>query len=401
MTVPAPAVEHYRRMLRLQRSARAAVDAVWSGLDGRYLSESWDEVEPTLTAAVTRLQEKAATAGASYGGATLAEQGVYEAPEAWVSDAGIAGWSARGFPVEKALYSAVPHTKRLIAGGMDMRAAVRQGREVARMSAATQVADAGRTAASVDTFARPRTVYVRMLNPPSCPRCSVLAGRVYVNNEGFLRHPRCDCVHVPSTRAAVARQEGLVHDPYEYFESLSEAEQDRTYGAASAAAIRDGADLFQVVNARRGMSYAGVSTDGSRRGQKVASGFTSEGSTKRALWGGTMRRGPGRKRLSVDEIYQRQLGKSETLSLLEQNGYLLPRQGQVPEGAIRGQYSLVPRSDMTAAEKRVQRATSQWEAVKAGRNPYEKGKPLTPDVAARAESEYRRWVASGGQIFTR
>lgn len=399
MTVPAPAAEHYRRMLRLQRSARAAVDAVWSGLDARYLSESWSDVEPTLTAAVTRLQERAATAGASYGGATLAAQGVYEPPAAWVAPAGIAGWSARGFPVEKALYSAVPHTKRLIAGGMDMRSAVRRGREVARMSAATQVADAGRTAASVDTFTRPRVIYVRMLNPPSCSRCSVLAGRTYVNNEGFLRHPRCDCVHVPTTRGAAAAQEGLVADPYEYFQSLSEAEQDKHFGAAGAQAIRDGADLFQVVNARRGMSYAGESKDGTRRGQRVSSPFTREGTTKRAYWGGALKRGPGQKRLSVDEIYRRELGKAETLALLERNGYLFRRQGQDPSGVIRGQYSLVPKSGMTAAEKRVQVATSRWRAVKEGRNPYGRG-PVTPDAAARAEAEYRRWVASNGQVFT-
>lgn len=400
MTVPAPAAEHYRRMLRFQRSARAAVDAVWSGLDARYLSESWSDVEPTLTAAVTRLQEKAATAGASYGGATLAAQGVYEAPAGWVDAAGIAGWSARGFPVEKALYSAVPHTKRLIAGGMDMRAAVRQGREVARMSAATQVADAGRTAASVDTFTRPRVIYVRMLNPPSCGRCAVLAGRTYVNNEGFRRHPRCDCIHVPTTRGAAAAQEGLVTDPYEYFQSLSEAEQDKHFGTAGAQAIRDGADLFQVVNARRGMSYAGESKDGTRRGQRVSSPFTREGTSRRALWGGTMRSGPGHKRLSVDEIYRRKLDREETLGLLEQNGYLFRMQGQDPSGVIRGQYSLVPKSGMTAAEKRVQRATSRWQAVREGRHPYEKGKPLPPEVAAKVEAEYRRWVASNGQVFT-
>lgn len=401
MTVPAPAAEHYRRMLRLQRSARAAVDAVWSSLDARYLSESWSDVEPTLTAAVTRLQERAAAAGASYGGATLAAQGVYEPPAAWVDAAGIAGWSARGFPVEKALYSAVPHTKRLIAGGMDMRAAVRQGREVARMSAATQVADAGRTAASVDTFTRPRVIYVRMLNPPSCGRCAVLAGRTYVNNEGFRRHPRCDCIHVPTTRGAAATQEGLVADPYDYFQSLSEAEQDKHFGAASAQAIRDGADLFQVVNARRGMSYAGESKDGTRRGQQASSLFTREGTTKRAYWGGVLKRGPGQKRLSVDEIYRRKLDRPATLRLLEQNGYLLPRQGQDSSGVIRGQYSLIPKSDMTAAERRVQVATSRWRAVQEGRNPYEKGKPLTPEIAAKAEAEYRRWAASGGQIFTR
>ena len=396
MSTPDVAVAHYRAMLRLQRTARAAASVAWSSLSAAYLSESWADVSPALVRAVSRLQLDAATRGAGYGAMTLAEQGLYEAPEAWVDPSALAGTSSRGAPLGAALYSAVPHTKALIAGGMPERLALARGREVLLASAAVQVADAGRSAAGLDTFARPRVGYVRMLNPPSCSRCSALAGRFYRSNEGFRRHPRCDCVHVPTTRSEAAESEGLVHDPYAYFESLSEADQDRTYGRASAQAIRDGADLFQVVNARRGMSYAGLSADGSRRGQVPTSGFTREGTSKRAAWGWA---NPQRGRLTPDAIYARNLPREATLDLLAANGYLLP-QGQVPEGAIRGPGSLLPRSDMTAAERRVQRAASRWEAVQEGRNPFGRG-PLTPEVAARVEADYRRWLASNGQIHTR
>ena len=395
MSTPETAVKHYRAMLRLQRSARAAAAVAWSSLSVAYLSESWDSVSPALERAVSRLQLDAATRGAGYGGNTLADQGLYEAPEAWVDPSSLAGVSSRGASLGAALYSAIPHTKDLIAGGMPERVALARGREVLQMSAATQVADAGRTAAGLDTFARPRVGYVRMLNPPSCSRCSVLAGRFYRNNEGFRRHPRCDCVHVPTTRTEAAESEGLVHDPYAYFESLSESAQDKTFGKAQAQAIRDGADLFQVVNARRGMSYAGVSADGSRRGQKVASDFTREGTTRRALWGGANPRG---KRLTPDAIYAQGLPREETLVLLAKHGYLLP-QGQVAEGAIRGAGPVVPRSDLTAAEKRLQTARLRWEAVQDGRNPHGRG-PLTPEIAARVEGDYRRWLASNGQIHT-
>ena len=395
MSTPETAVKHYRAMLRLQRSARAAAAVAWSSLSAAYLSESWDSVSPALERAVSRLQLDAATRGAGYGGNTLADQGLYEAPEAWVDPSSLAGVSSRGASLGAALYSAIPHTKDLIAGGMPERVALARGREVLQMSAAAQVADAGRTAAGLDTFARPRVGYVRMLNPPSCSRCSVLAGRFYRNNEGFQRHPRCDCVHVPTTRTEAASSEGLVHDPYAYFESLSESAQDKTFGKAQAQAIRDGADLFQVVNARRGMSYAGVSADGSRRGQKVASDFTREGTTRRALWGGTNPKG---KRLTPDAIYAQGLPREATLDLLAKHGYLLP-QGQVAEGAIRGAGPVVPRSDLTAAEKRLQTARLRWEAVQDGRNPHGRG-PLTPEVAARVEGDYRRWLASNGQIHT-
>ena len=395
MSTPETAVKHYRAMLRLQRSARAAAAVAWSSLSAAYLSESWDSVSPALERAVSRLQLDAATRGAGYGGNTLADQGLYEAPEAWVDPSSLAGVSSRGASLGAALYSAIPHTKDLIAGGMPERVALARGREVLQMSAAAQVADAGRTAAGLDTFARPRVGYVRMLNPPSCSRCSVLAGRFYRSNEGFRRHPRCDCVHVPTTRTEAAESEGLVHDPYAYFESLSESAQDKTFGKAQAQAIRDGADLFQVVNARRGMSYAGVSADGSRRGQKVASDFTREGTTRRALWGGANPKG---KRLTPDAIYAQGLPREATLDLLAKHGYLLP-QGQVAEGAIRGAGPVAPRSDLTAAEKRLQTARLRWEAVQDGRNPHGRG-PLTPEIAARVEGDYRRWLASNGQIHT-
>ena len=395
MSTPETAVKHYRAMLRLQRSARAAAAVAWSSLSAAYLSESWDSVSPALERAVSRLQLDAATRGAGYGGNTLADQGLYEAPEAWVDPSSLAGVSSRGASLGAALYSAIPHTKDLIAGGMPERVALARGREVLQMSAATQVADAGRTAAGLDTFARPRVGYVRMLNPPSCSRCSVLAGRFYRNNEGFQRHPRCDCVHVPTTRTEAAESEGLVHDPYAYFESLSESAQDKTFGKAQAQAIRDGADLFQVVNARRGMSYAGVSADGTRRGQKVVSDFTREGTTRRALWGGANPKG---KRLTPDAIYAQGLPREATLDLLAKHGYLLP-QGQVAEGAIRGAGPVIPRSGLTAAEKRLQTARLRWEAVQDGRNPHGRG-PLTPEIAARVEGDYRRWLASNGQIHT-
>ena len=395
MSTPETAVKHYRAMLRLQRSARAAAAVAWSSLSVAYLSESWGSVSPALERAVSRLQLDAATRGAGYGARTLADQGLYEAPEAWVDPSSLAGVSSRGASLGAALYSAIPHTKGLIAGGMPERVALARGREVLQMSAATQVADAGRTAAGLDTFARPRVGYVRMLNPPSCSRCVVLAGRFYWNNAGFLRHPRCDCVHVPTTRTEAAESEGLVHDPYAYFESLSESAQDKTFGKAQAQAIRDGADLFQVVNARRGMSYAGVSADGTRRGQKVVSDFTREGTTRRALWGGANPRG---KRLTPDAIYAQGLPREATLDLLAKHGYLLP-QGQVAEGAIRGAGPVIPRSDLTAAEKRLQTARLRWEAVQDGRNPHGRG-PLTPEIAARVEGDYRRWLASNGQIHT-
>jgi hypothetical protein len=407
--IPRPAVEHYARMQRQQSRAALAVRRAWRSVDPRYISESLTAALPVLSAAVAQRQLEAATLGAEYGAATIAAQGFYEPPTAWVDPSGFAGVSSRGAPLESALYSAAPHVKGLIAGGMSTDAAMNRGRVFLESAAMTQVADAGRGAASVDTFTRPKVAYVRMLNPPSCSRCAVLAGRIYRNNEGFLRHPKCDCIHVP-TSVKAAEREGLVSDPYEYFQSLSATEQDRLFTKAGAEAIRDGSDLFQVVNSRRGMSYAGLSADGTRRGQRVRGSFTDEGTTKRGYFagraGGDFHKVAGSKytrstvkRLTPDAIYAQNLPRERTLELLKSNGYLL-KQGQVPEGAIRGLGSVIPKSDLTAAEQRLQTARLQFEAAQRGDNPFGKG-PVTPQALATAEKNYRRWLLSGGQIHTR
>lgn len=65
------------------------------------------------------------------------------------------------------------------------------------------IQDAARTAAAVDLATRTAaTGYVRSLNGPTCPRCAVLAGRVYRYSQGFQRHPRCDCLMTPTTNAS-------------------------------------------------------------------------------------------------------------------------------------------------------------------------------------------------------
>lgn len=104
------------------------------------------------------------------------------------------------------------------------------------------VQDAGRAAEQVEVTVRQDIGYVRFLSPPSCSRCAILAGRVYRFSEGFLRHPGCDCIHVPTTVANPA----FVHDPVDL------ARQGMVTGLSKAdrKAIADGADLAQVVNVR-------------------------------------------------------------------------------------------------------------------------------------------------------
>lgn len=104
------------------------------------------------------------------------------------------------------------------------------------------VQDAARAAESVAVAVRPDIYHARFLSPPSCSRCAVLAGRAYRWSEGFLRHPGCDCVMIPTTVASPYAQD---------VEQLVRDGQVTGLSKADAQALADGADLGQLVNVRR------------------------------------------------------------------------------------------------------------------------------------------------------
>ena len=408
-SIPRAAVDHYREMQRLQVEALRLARAAWRRVEPRFLSESWSSAVRSISPRVVDLQVRAATAGSSYTAATLAEQGSWVAPDGFVDPQAFGGYAADGRSLTGLLYGPVISTKEYIGGGMATETAMVAGRKSLETIVRTMIADAGRQAAGVDTAARRGTGYVRMLNPPSCSRCVVLAGKFFRYNQGFLRHPRCDCVHIASRlgSTAGARAEGLVDDPYAYFHSLSAAEQDAAWGRANAGAIREGADLYQVTNARRG-----------RNGL-----FTTEGTTRRGNAYGLAGR-----RLTPEGIYAKAGSREETLRLLTEHGYILPG-GQTPGGVLRGTregFGALGRGGrrvgaravveearrtgvrngsrytMTAAERRVVDSEQRYLAVLEGRNPFDRqGRGLTPTISAQVETDYRRWLASGGQIFLR
>lgn len=290
----------------------------------------------------------------------------------------------------------------------------------------TQLADANRTAESLQIVATPRVGYVRMVEPGACSRCIVLAGRFYRWNRGFMRHPNCVCTHIPSLESD---SDDFRVNPYEYFNSMSPEEQDRVFTKAGAEAIRDGADMSQVVNARRGMTRNGV--------------FTTEGTTSGHA--STVLR-PGQRRMTPESIYAQARGNREVAQqLLREHGYILPA-GQVPGGALVGQregYGALggggrrraasraveearrtgvrnpnSRYTMTAAERRLHDARIRYETALRGIDPYSspgfsstpdptgllgahsQTRPATQRVVATAKSDYLRWLKTNGEIYT-
>jgi hypothetical protein len=140
---------------------------------------------------------------------------------------------------------------------------------------ASLVQDVGRTAAAVDITSRPAlSGYVRSLNPPSCGRCAILAGRVYRYSTGFQRHPGCDCLMTPTTLAA---GQDLVTDPTD----LLANGQIRGLSKGDLAALDHGADLGQVVNVRK--KQAGLTVGSSvleRAGRLTPQGILRLASTR-------------------------------------------------------------------------------------------------------------------------
>lgn len=181
---------------------------------------------------------------------------------------------------------------------------------------ASEVADAARSASQVEMIGQGWTEYVRVLNPPSCPRCTILAGRRYRWSTGFQRHPGCDCQMVPVDDPRAAND--LLTDPTTAFD----AGQVQGLSKADARAITDGADPLSVINATRGTSAPGIT---SAKVATIRSGrtlkHTTEGITKRGAW---RKANPSlRLRLRPESIYAfAGDDRDEAIRLLKVHGYI-------------------------------------------------------------------------------
>ena len=266
MTVAEVAAIHQQAQKNTAVVTTAAVMASWSQVDPRRIVDSWAEQVPSVSARVAAGQMEAAERGARYVPNVTREQGIEPDPEGRVRTARLAGVASDGRPLETLLGLPAVQTVNRIGRGQSPPSALAQGRKMLGLLASTQVFDAGRVSTAVGMTAdRNLGGYRRKLRgDTNCARCIILAGKFYRWNAGFLRHPACDCEHVPSA-GTLAEKVGvddlggrptageLEFDPRTQFQSMTKAEQDRVFTKGGAEAIRHGADMNQVVNARRGM----------------------------------------------------------------------------------------------------------------------------------------------------
>ena len=306
--------DHYRDVQRLVALTVAGARRAWSRLDVADLDASFRTVVgPELLMLVSGAQLAAASLAEPYVDRALAEQNFGDDGKAGrLVPHAFAGVASDGRPLPSLLRSPVTEAKILAGGGSSTP--VQSATGVLDRIVATQVQDAARGGESAVIAARTRVGgYVRQLNPPSCSRCAILAGKWFRWNTGFQRHPHCDCVHVPAAEDAAGE---LTTNPRTYFDSLTPAQQDRIFTRRGAQAIRDGADMGQVVNARRGMSRAQALGDAR---------VTREGTTRRGyattVEGSTISRRGG-VRLMPETIYEVAVDRADAVRLLRANGYI-------------------------------------------------------------------------------
>lgn len=362
-TVSDAAAAHYQQQQRINTVTANAVSRLWQTRVGEDIDATYARAEGSILEMVATGQQAAARTGADYISQVLYDTEQVDLPVATVNPAAFAGTAADGRDLGGLFYSSVTSAKDAVAGGASLDEALLVGRRQLVMLALTTVADANRESIGAAMGARPAVEgWVRMLNPPSCGRCAILAGKFFRWNEGFKRHPRCDCRHIPASESIA---DDFTTNPYEYFKSLSGDDQVKLFGKSEARAINDGADIYRVMN---------VQTRGLGTGGRQATKY------------GTPRR------LTVDEIYRQAGTRTNALRMMADEGYITGPQvaggnilgrvdgfGQfgkggrargasdaVVEATMTGVRNPLDRYTMTAAERRVYDAWYRANAAKSG-----------------------------------
>lgn len=244
MPPPQASEELAASLQRLQLLLIAAARRAWSLLTPGALDASWGRVAPSLVRVTGAAQLAAATAATAYVPAVLGETGQPDRPEALIRPRAFAGVAYDGRPLDTMLAGGVRYAKAGIKSGASVDEALVGGREWLEQALQTAVADAARDATAASIAVRQTTGWVRMVSPPCCPRCAVLAGVWYRWNKPLPRHPGCDCQFIPAAEDVAG---DFTTDPTELYRrglirDLSADQRKRLDG---------GADLTRVLNESR------------------------------------------------------------------------------------------------------------------------------------------------------
>lgn len=282
--VPQASAKQYRSQQAVAATTVASADLLWRRMTNDF-DASWALIRPNLLQVVEAGRARTVDAAIPYTDAVLAETEAVAPATGSLSKSAFLAAGPDGREVSGLLDLAPIRLKQAVAAGMAVEVALESGRKWLTQSLLTTMADTRREVYQADIVQRPNLHgYTRMLNTPSCRDCTILAGRWFRWNEGFDRHPNCDCIHIPANEDVAGDYRT---DPYLAFQQLTEAEQDKEWGRSEARAIRDGADIYKVYGQSRG-KMLGANT-------------------------------------RVDRIYRTAGTRTNAIKMLEERGFILPR----------------------------------------------------------------------------
>ena len=207
--LPTASADYYAHQREIMIEVLGAARRLWGTRPPRSFDDWFDRNIDRLVAIVTAGQYSAVAYSDQYVMDVLDELGTPVVPDAVPVTEQLVGVASDGRALDSLMYGAVITAKSAVASGMPTEVAWDDGLAALMLRVQTQIADASRSAVGLGITSRRDVGYVRMLNPPSCPRCAVLAGEFYAFNRGFLRHPGCFPAGVtvdgPSVEASTRR----------------------------------------------------------------------------------------------------------------------------------------------------------------------------------------------------
>src|SRR5690242_9566662 len=318
--LPQAATDFYATQQRVNKTAATEVARAWRGM-GDDFDASWRRTRHAILATIAEAQSQLTLAAADYVPRVLDQTGIPDQPVGDFRPDSLVGMASDGRRLDTLTYGAVTEAKTAVGSGATTQQALSNGGDWLDLMTRLQVADAARQAVGIMTASRKNLGgTVRVLNPPSCQRCAILAGRFYRWSQGFDRHPLCDCVNMPAERKAWAEAEGFITDPMAAYR----AGEIHDLTGAQVKAIEDGADIGQVVNAYRGVSTTATQTR--LRPSNLTRGAAEPGMPD--LLSGILgaRASVGRveraRVLTPEGIYRQAKTRDEAIALLREHGYI-------------------------------------------------------------------------------
>lgn len=188
--LPETTKRFYRSQQELKSKALAAVRREWARM-GEDFDLSWMTVSPRVNAIVVEAKRLSAVNAVEYAVAEGIEIGM---PVELPAPVNVAAFEASiaGVSVAEVTRRSVVTSKSAVASGLTSVDALRRGGAwLSRLTVNEITASSSDALAATIAVSPTTTGFVRMLNPPSCKDCLILAGKWFRWNEGFDRHPNC------------------------------------------------------------------------------------------------------------------------------------------------------------------------------------------------------------------